>query len=88
MRDISLMPPHPKAIGAIAPSLRVRRGYATAKIDPTRLEEYHRIAFLIVTGLAILTRFYGLGHPSEVVFDESHMLRVDTNRITSLIISR
>ncbi|GAP87382.1 putative glycosyltransferase family 39 protein [Rosellinia necatrix] len=32
----------------------------------------YRIAFSIITGLAFLTRFWGISHPNEVVFDEVH----------------
>ncbi|KAI9749432.1 MAG: hypothetical protein M1815_002539 [Lichina confinis] len=32
----------------------------------------YQIAFVIVTALAFATRFYGLGHPNQVVFDEVH----------------
>ncbi|KAI1200975.1 glycosyltransferase family 39 protein [Nemania serpens] len=32
----------------------------------------YRIAFSVITALAFLTRFWGIGHPNEVVFDEVH----------------
>ncbi|KAI2638114.1 glycosyltransferase family 39 protein [Xylaria nigripes] len=32
----------------------------------------YRIAFTIITILAFVTRFWGISHPSEVVFDEVH----------------
>lgn len=36
----------------------------------------YRIAFSIITALAFLTRFWGIGHPNEVVFDEVHFGKV------------
>ena len=36
----------------------------------------YQIAFVIVTALAFATRFYGLGHPNQVVFDEVHFGKV------------
>ncbi|KAK4673491.1 Dolichyl-phosphate-mannose--protein mannosyltransferase 4 [Podospora pseudopauciseta] len=35
-------------------------------------ENDHRIAFFIITILAFITRFWGISHPNEVVFDEVH----------------
>ncbi|KAI3329280.1 glycosyltransferase family 39 protein [Xylariaceae sp. AK1471] len=32
----------------------------------------YRIAFTVITALAFLTRFWGISHPNEVVFDEVH----------------
>ncbi|KAI9171498.1 Dolichyl-phosphate-mannose--protein mannosyltransferase 4 [Paramyrothecium foliicola] len=32
----------------------------------------HRITFVIITILAFVTRFWGISHPNEVVFDEVH----------------
>ena len=37
--------------------------------------EYQLVGFLI-TALAILTRFWGISHPDEVVFDEVHFGKV------------
>lgn len=45
-----------------------------------RCERHHKIAFALVTALAFLTRFWGLGHPSDTVFDEPHTIRVNTNQ--------
>lgn len=36
----------------------------------------YKIAFVVVTALAFLTRFWGIGHPNEVVFDEVHFGKV------------
>ncbi|KAI0400530.1 glycosyltransferase family 39 protein [Xylaria palmicola] len=35
-------------------------------------ETSYRIAFTVITALAFLTRFWGISHPNEVVFDEVH----------------
>ena len=35
-----------------------------------------RIALSIITFLAFLTRFWGISHPNEVVFDEVHFGKV------------
>ncbi|KAL9101142.1 MAG: hypothetical protein Q9163_003567 [Psora crenata] len=32
----------------------------------------YKLALLVITALAFITRFWGIGHPSEVVFDEVH----------------
>lgn len=36
----------------------------------------YKIALVIITALAFLTRFWGIGHPNEVVFDEVHFGKV------------
>ena len=36
----------------------------------------YKVALTIITGLAFLTRFWGIGHPNEVVFDEVHFGKV------------
>lgn len=36
----------------------------------------YKIAFAVITALAFLTRFWGIGHPNEVVFDEVHFGKV------------
>ena len=36
----------------------------------------YKLALLIVTLLAFATRFYGIGHPDQVVFDEVHFGKV------------
>ena len=39
-------------------------------------ETAHRITFSIITALAFLTRFWGIDHPNQVVFDEVHFGKV------------
>ena len=41
-----------------------------------RSEWGYRIALAIITALAFVTRFWGIGHPNEVVFDEVHFGKV------------
>lgn len=36
----------------------------------------YKLALAIITALAFLTRFWGIGHPNEVVFDEVHFGKV------------
>ena len=43
---------------------------------PSNYHQAHLTSFSIVTVLAFLTRFIGLAHPSETVYDEAHIIRV------------
>jgi dolichyl-phosphate-mannose-protein mannosyltransferase len=36
----------------------------------------YRLAISVITVLAFVTRFWGIGHPNEVVFDEVHFGKV------------
>lgn len=36
----------------------------------------YKVALIVITALAFLTRFWGIGHPNEVVFDEVHFGKV------------
>lgn len=36
----------------------------------------YKLALAIITGLAFVTRFFGISHPNEVVFDEVHFGKV------------
>lgn len=38
-----------------------------------------RLALTVITGLAFLTRFWGISHPNEVVFDEVHFGKVSSS---------
>ena len=42
----------------------------------TGAEWDYRIAITIITILAFITRFWGISHPNEVVFDEVHFGKV------------
>ena len=39
-----------------------------------------KAALAVITALAFLTRFWGIGHPNEVVFDEVHFGKVSPSR--------
>lgn len=39
-------------------------------------ERDYQIGFVIITVLAFVTRFWGISHPNEVVFDEVHFGKV------------
>jgi dolichyl-phosphate-mannose-protein mannosyltransferase len=43
----------------------------------------YKIALAIITVLAFVTRFWGISHPNEVVFDEVHFGKVSGRRNTS-----
>ena len=45
----------------------------------------HKIALSIITALAFFTRFCGLSYPSEIVFDEAHIMRVNILLITAFL---
>lgn len=36
----------------------------------------YKLALGVITTLAFITRFWGIGHPNEVVFDEVHFGKV------------
>lgn len=39
----------------------------------------YKVALAIITALAFVTRFWGISHPAEVVFDEVHFGKVRTS---------
>lgn len=41
----------------------------------------YKIALIVITALAFLTRFWGIGHPNEVVFDEVHFGKVNLSGV-------
>ena len=43
---------------------------------PSSSERDYKIVAVFITGLAFLTRFWGISHPNEVVFDEVHFGKV------------
>ena len=47
-----------------------------AKTSSVSTEWDFKIALVIITSLAFATRFWGIGHPNEVVFDEVHFGKV------------
>lgn len=58
---------------------------AAANAKPVVSENNFRIAFAVITALAFVTRFWGISHPNEVVFDEVHFgkVRATMQRLTS-----
>ncbi len=36
----------------------------------------YKLALAVITAMAFVTRFWGIGHPNEVVFDEVHFGKV------------
>ena len=48
-----------------------------AQIKSTITSEWdYKAALAVITALAFITRFWGIGHPNEVVFDEVHFGKV------------
>ncbi|KAK3310362.1 glycosyltransferase family 39 protein [Chaetomium strumarium] len=45
---------------------------ASAKASGASSERDYKAVFVVITALAFLTRFWGISHPNEVVFDEVH----------------
>jgi dolichyl-phosphate-mannose-protein mannosyltransferase len=48
---------------------------AAAKSSASSERDYKAV-FVVITALAFLTRFWGISHPNEVVFDEVHFGKV------------
>lgn len=48
---------------------------AAEKVD-YKYDTDYKIAFALITILAFVTRFWGISHPNEVVFDEVHFGKV------------
>ncbi len=50
---------------------------AQQKIKTAVISEWnYKVALAIITVLAFVTRFYGIKHPNQVVFDEVHFGKV------------
>jgi dolichyl-phosphate-mannose-protein mannosyltransferase len=49
---------------------------ANMEIKEPAVEWDYRIALTVITILAFVTRFWGISHPNEVVFDEVHFGKV------------
>lgn len=52
---------------------------ANQKLSSSGSEWDYRIALVIITTLAFVSRFWGISHPNEVVFDEVHFGKVTRN---------
>lgn len=46
--------------------------------EAVKSEWDYKLGFTIITILAFLTRFWGISHPDQVVFDEVHFGKVRT----------
>jgi dolichyl-phosphate-mannose-protein mannosyltransferase len=46
----------------------------------------YKIAITIITALAFVTRFWGISHPDQVVFDEVHFGKVRSSKIRLLLV--
>lgn len=44
----------------------------------------YKLALVVITILAFVTRFYGISHPNQVVFDEVHFGKVSTMSVSLL----
>ena len=53
--------------------------------DAVTSEWDYKIALAVITILAVITRFWGIGHPNEVVFDEVHFGKVSEFRPKLLV---
>ena len=49
---------------------------AKSKAKGSGSEWDYKIAFTIITALAFVSRFWGISHPNQVVFDEVHFGKV------------
>lgn len=48
-----------------------------AKQSTNKVSEWdYKSALMVITVLAFITRFWGIGHPDQVVFDEVHFGKV------------
>lgn len=72
-----------KAVVASTPEL-VQNGNVDAYLDKIQKDVQtavssewdYKLAFAVITILAFVTRFYGITHPDQVVFDEVHFGKV------------
>ena len=68
-----------KALSATSPTRDSdANGFLDAKKPASSIssEWDYKIALVVITALAFATRFWGIGHPNEVVFDEVHFGKV------------
>ena len=65
------------AAGNAAPQDPELDALVKANVQKTGVEWDYRIALSIITLLAFITRFWGISHPNEVVFDEVHFGKVN-----------
>ena len=66
----------PSTTGSAAPREPDLDALVKANIQKTGAEWDYRVALSVITLLAFITRFWGISHPNEVVFDEVHFGKV------------
>ena len=68
----------PSATGIASPRDHALDALVKANMEQQggKVEWDYRIALSIITVLAFITRFWGISHPNEVVFDEVHFGKV------------
>lgn len=86
-KDIAITPKAKDAFatGIAAPRDTELDALVKAKLEkkPAGAEWDYRIAITVITILAFITRFWGISHPNEVVFDEVHFGKVHiTKKLT------
>lgn len=71
-------PPSKKAEAAVfAPEAELDKlAKAGAQRADAQYDADYKIGFFFITVLAFVTRFWGISHPNEVVFDEVHFGKV------------
>lgn len=52
------------------------KDFKGAAKETVQREWDYKLAFAVITILAFVTRFYGISHPNQVVFDEVHFGKV------------
>ena len=67
--------PAPQAVGSVFRDEISTLAKVNARARKPSEVEYH-VGFVVMTALAFLTRFWGISHPNEVVFDEVHFGKV------------
>lgn len=66
-----------KKTGAVSTADEVELDKLLTASAPTNNSDLqYKIALAVITTLAFVTRFWGISHPSEVVFDEVHFGKV------------
>jgi dolichyl-phosphate-mannose-protein mannosyltransferase len=48
----------------------------------------YKVALAVITVMAFATRFYGISHPNEVVFDEVHFGKVSRAQLSPVLLGR
>lgn len=60
---------------------KLSKAAAASRPSIQRGEIEHKIALTLVTILGFVTRFWGISHPDEVVFDEVHFGKVRASHL-------